>query len=88
MYCCDENFIFFLSVLGEDFMISGNSLTFGSGNASNGDLQCIEVTVTDDDIFEGDQQFTATIDSVSPSSVASIGSPNSLTVTIEDNNGL
>ena len=69
-------------------MISGNSLTFGSGNASNGDSQCIEVTVTDDDIFEGDQQFAVTIDSVSPSSVASIGSPNSLTVTIEDNNGL
>ena len=69
-------------------MISGNSLTFGSGNTSNGDSQCIEVTVTDDDIFEGDQQFTVTIDSVSPSSVASIGSPNSLTVTIQDNNGL
>ena len=69
-------------------MISGNSLTFGSGNASNGDSQCIEVTVTDDDVFEGDQQLTVTIDSVSPSSVASIGSPNSLTVTIEDNNGL
>ena len=69
-------------------MVSGNSLTFGSGITSNGDSQCIEVTVTDDDIFEGDQQFTVTIDSVSPSSVASIGSPNSLTVTIEDNNGL
>ena len=69
-------------------MISGNSLTFGSGNTSNGDSQCIEVTVTDDDIFEGDQQFTVSIDSASPSSVASIGSPNSLTVTIEDNNGL
>ena len=69
-------------------MVSGNSLIFGSGNTSNGDSQCIEVTVTDDDIFEGDQHFTVSIDSASPSSVASIGSPNSLTVTIEDNNGL
>ena len=69
-------------------MVSDNSLTFGSGNTSNGDSQCIEVTVTDDDIFEGDQQFTVTVDSASPSSVASIGSPNSLTVTIQDNNGL
>ena len=69
-------------------MITGISLIFGGGNTSNGDSQCIEVTVTDDDIFEGDQQFTVTIDSVSPSSVASIDSPSSLTVTIQDNNGL
>ena len=68
-------------------MITSNSLTFGGGNTSNGDSQCIEVTVTDDDIFEGDQQFTVSIDSVTPSSVTRVGSPNTLTVTIQDNNG-
>ena len=62
-------------------------LTFVSGTVSNGDEQCIEIDITDDDIYEEEQQFNVSIASVSNPS-AQIGSPNPITKTIQDINGL
>ena len=45
--------------------------------------QCITITLLDDDIYEGDETFTATISSVSPG--GTIGTQDTTTITIVDN---
>ena len=75
----------------EDYAIDPATLTlrnFASGAVSDGDVQCINIDVTDDDIYEEEQQFSVSIASISNPSAAQIGSPNSITKTIQDINGL
>ena len=64
------------------------TLNFVSGSVSNGDERCIEINITDDDIYEEEQQFSVSIASVSNPSAAEIGSPNPITKTIQDMDGL
>ena len=47
--------------------------------------QCIMINLLDDDIYEGDETFTATISSVSPG--GTIGTQDTTTITIVDNDG-
>ena len=64
-------------------------MTFNSsGSVVNGDSACIGVVIHDDDIYEEDQLFNISIASVSPSSVAIIGTTNNVVITIRDNGGL
>ena len=73
----------------EDFAVNTSTrLTFTSGITSNGDSECVEISIIDDDIYEDDQQFTVSIATVSPPSIAEIGFPSSMILTIQDNNGL
>ena len=62
-------------------------LNFVSGTVSNEDERCIQITIIDDDIYEGEQQFSISITSVSNPSAAQIGSPNPITKTIQDIDG-
>ena len=67
---------------GEDFSALSASRTFQPGQTGS---ECVPVTVVDDAIPEGTEQFTLTLSSadpdVSPSSVLAQG-------TIEDNDGM
>ena len=77
--------------MAEDYSIDPATptlLTFVSGAVSDGDERCIEINITDDDIYEEEQQFNVSITSVSNPSAAQIGSPNPITKTIQDIDGL
>ena len=42
-----------------DYTLVTTALTFP---AESTDMQCADITITDDDVFEGDETFTVTID--------------------------
>ena len=63
-------------------------MTFPSSTTSDGDSQCITIDIVDDDTYEEDQHFMVEIKSVAPTTSATVGSLNSASVTIQDNNGL
>ena len=69
-------------------MISSPTITFASGS-SDGTSACTNVDIIDDDNFEGDHSFDITLDgtTVAPASCASVGMPDTATVTITDNDG-
>ena len=74
--------------MGNDFTLHTALpiVTFSTGSA-NTDLQCIDISIIADDIYEENQVFSVSIDSVSLTTAATIGTPNSVTITIQDNNG-
>ena len=63
------------------------TVTFESGMTENGDTQCVEIQIEDDDIYEEDEVFLVTITTVAPSSAAVIGTLSEVTKTIQDNAG-
>ena len=70
-------------------MASDTSLTFNSSQSlSDGDSVCLQIDIIDDDIYEEDQQFSVSIAAVTPNLVAVIGENNSVTMTIQDSNGI
>ena len=50
----------------------------------NGSTQCIDITITDDEVLEADETFTVTIDVTTPGVMEG---NNMTTVTIIDNDG-
>ncbi|CAI8048181.1 Sodium/calcium exchanger 1, partial [Geodia barretti] len=58
---------------GSDYTLSVTSVTFLSGMTINGDTQCAEIQIVDDDIYEEDEVFLVSISTVTPSSAAMIG---------------
>ena len=81
-------FCFFLTAaVGSDYALLMTTATFESGMTSNGDNQCIQIDIMEDDIYEQDEIFIFRISSVTPSSAAVIGSPMQVTKTIQDNAG-
>ena len=54
----------------------------------NGDTQCAEIQIVDDDIYEEDEVFLVTISTVTPSSAAIIEALSEVTNTIQDNQGM
>ena len=82
---------YFLLDMTEDYTIdpaTSTLLNFASGAVNEADVRCINISITDDDIYEEQQQFNVSIVSVSNPSAAQIGSPNPITKTIQDINGL
>ena len=63
-------------------------MTFLSGTTINGDTQCAEIQIVDDDIYEEDEVFLVSISTVMPSSAAMIGTLSSIANTIQDNQGM
>ena len=64
-------------------------LTFGVTDipaVTSGTSRCFNITIIDDDIYEEDQNFTIYIYEVIPSAAINI-IPNTLTKTIQDNEG-
>ena len=76
-----------LSVNGEDFSVHppATTLVFPSGSVSNGDSQCVEICITDDDIYEENELFSVSIESVTLSLPVVIGT---ITLTLLDHIGL
>ena len=64
-----------------DYALMTTALTFP---AESTDMQCADITITDDDVFEGDETFTVTIDVTTPGVMQG---NNMTTVTIVDNDG-
>ena len=64
-----------------DYTLDTTTLIFP---AESTDMQCADITITDDDVFEGDETFTVTIDVTTPG--VKEGN-NMTTVTITDNDG-
>ena len=76
-------------VVVEDFAVaSAVTQTFTSGGTINGGSVCIIIDIVEDDVYEENEDFTVSINSVSPSSAAIVGAPDNVTKTIQDNQGL
>ena len=75
--------------MGEDFAVSPSTVLLFSSidNVGNGDSVCIMIDILDDLIYEETQEFVAQIQVISSPSIAIVGTPDSVTKTIEDNEG-
>lgn len=62
-------------------------MTFTSNTTSNGSRICLEIILPEDDVYEEDERFIISITSVSPPTVAIIGSQSGFTIKLEDNGG-
>ena len=65
--------------MGGDYDPRLYTVMFNAGETS----KSFQLPITDDDVFEGNEHFSLTIKSTSPS-VVSIGDPNQANVTILD----
>ena len=63
----------------------GTTATFPIGEAAPA---CINITVVDDDCFEGDHQFSVILTNPSPSSIVIDSNDDDVTVTITDFDGI
>ena len=81
MCCCS-------TVEGEDFVARSSLLvTFTSGSPNNAQ-QSVDIGIIDDDVLEGDHDFTVRLISTNPSgSNVMIGMQSNTTVTIIDDEG-
>ena len=70
-----------MAVSPSDYTLDTTVLTFP---AESTDMQCADITITDDDVFEGDETFTVTI-IVDTAGVMT--TMTMTTVTITDNDG-
>ena len=66
------------AIAGEDYTSTSGTLTFGAGETS----KTIQVPITDDSTTEADETFTISLSNTP--SLESLGSPNTLQVTIQD----
>ena len=79
--------VFIIAVSGEDFaLLSSNTIVTFLTGSTNADPECIQISIIDDDIYEEDQDFSVSIDSISLTTAATIGTP--IVITIQDSNGL
>lgn len=71
---------------GSDYVDSNPQVVFTSGMTSNGDSECFNIVIINDDDYEENQNFQVEIDMISPSVASGTGS--TVPVTIQDNNGI
>ena len=77
----------FVLVEGEDFSgIYPLIATFPAGVTTSGDLGCVNITILEDMVFEGQHSFVVQIAEVTPADVNVI-SPSIANVFIGDNDG-
>ena len=67
---------------GSDYTAVSSSLTFPATTSSDDAMQCINVSITDDSVFEDPETFTVTVTTTTPR--VTVGNDNT-TVTITDN---
>ena len=75
---------FAAAIAGSDYVSVSMDVVFPAGT-SNGDMQCIDVTIIDDSEMEGDETFTVALTTSSPV-VMTLGNAVT-TITITDNDG-
>ena len=71
---------------GSDYLGVSMDLVFTAG-ASNGTMQCLDVAIYGDSLFEGNETFTVTLTLNQPSYTVVLGN-NMTTITILDNDGM
>ena len=82
------SYLLILSVLGEDYTVpSTQEVTFSSGDME-GDTACATYGIIDDDNLEFDHSFTVSVSSFLPSGPVVSTTIPSLTVTINDDEGM
>ena len=69
---------------GSDYTAVSSPLIFPATTSTDNVMQCINVSITDDLVFEGPETFTVTV--TTTSSQVTLGNDNT-TVTITDNEG-
>ena len=75
------------TVDGEDFSVTDPTqlnVFFPSGS-TNGNTDCINISIIDDDALEGDHSFTVSLNP--PAAPVTLTTPSSSPVTITDNDG-
>ncbi len=78
---------FFTLVAPDDYTaISSAQLVFPQYSVS-GDMQCVDVALVDDGCLEPSENFTVSLSNLLSNGMASIGSPPSAVVNIEDRTG-
>ena len=65
----------------------GFNVTFTADGLTGDTTQCTMISTIDDDILEGDHDFTVMVDSASPD-VVTVGTPSSATATLLDNESM
>ena len=75
--------VYLAAIAGSDYVSVSMDVVFPAGT-SNGDMQCIAVTIIDDREMEGDETFTVTL--ATSSSAVTLGNAVT-TITITDNDG-
>jgi hypothetical protein len=65
---------------GSDYTTTSGTLNWAAGDAAN---KTITIPITDDSLYEGNEDFTVTLSA--PTGGATIGTPSSATVTINEN---
>ena len=69
-----------------DYLGVSMDLVFTAGT-SNGTMQCLDVAIYGDSLFEGDKTFTVTLTLNNPRNTVELGN-NMTTITILDNDGM
>ncbi len=90
MECCIDNFLSCIhSAIGVDFNFSGSAeVRFPSSVTMSGDVQCVNITIEDDMIVEGDHTIALQLAQGLESPLGQIDfNPMSSTIVIEDNDG-
>ena len=75
-----------LTAVGSDFTVADPLMVTFPTTSASGDTACADISILDDDAFEGDHSFTVNLTSTTPTGVT-IGTDSSTTVTIQDNDG-
>ena len=65
----------------------GFNVTFAADGLTGDATQCVMISTTDDDVLEGDHNFTVMVDSATPD-VVTVGTPSSVTATLLDNDSM
>ena len=79
-------FTFHLISDGDDFTHQMYTEVFILGTTFS-DIQCIDISTTEDDFLEGDHEFIVSIVSTTLNNAVTISSPSTHVVTIDDNDG-
>ena len=76
-------------VEGQDYVVvSATTVTFQSGTTSNGDTECVEISIVNDGNYEKNEVFDFLLTSVRPASAIAGDSILVATKTITDNGGI
>ena len=87
MECVKIPALFSSTANGSDYVLDSSTVTFQSGMTVSGTTECVQITITDDDCYEENEEFIVKIVSIMPPSAAVNGTPSEITKTIQDNNG-
>ena len=71
-------------VAGSDYIEVSMTLTFPAGSTDGDMIQCIDVSIEDDTVLEGEETFTVTL--TTPETYMMLGNDQT-EVTISDNDG-